>query len=48
MKIKARKQAGYRIELVTCQFERAKLDVKVVYDAKERVAGLFFVPSSTE
>ena len=34
---------GYDIALVSCQFERATLEVKVVFDAKQRVAGLFFV-----
>jgi dienelactone hydrolase len=36
---------GYDVVLVTCQFERTALDTKVVFDAKGRVAGLFFVPS---
>ena len=39
------KQQGYEIVFVTCQFERAVLDTKVVLDADRRVAGLFFVPS---
>jgi hypothetical protein len=38
-------QAGYTIVFVTCQFERAALDIKVVFDAKRQVAGLFYVPS---
>ena len=37
------KSGGYDIALVSCQYERATLDVKVVFDAKQRVAGLFFV-----
>lgn len=36
---------GYDVALVTCQFEQTTLDAKVVFDAKERVTGLFFVPS---
>jgi dienelactone hydrolase len=40
------KAGGYDIALVTCQFERAKLDVKVVLDAKGEVAGLFFLPAT--
>jgi len=32
---------------VTCQFERALLDTKVVFDSKSQVAGLFFVPVKT-
>lgn len=39
--------AGYDVTFVTCQFERAMLDVKVVFDKKGRVTGLFFVPSQT-
>jgi len=34
---------GYDVALVSCQFERATLDVKVVFDAMQRIAGLFFV-----
>lgn len=37
--------AGYNVVFVTCQFEHANLDVKVVFDARQQVAGLFFVPS---
>jgi dienelactone hydrolase len=33
------------VVLVTCQFKQMALDAKVVFDAKGRVAGLFFVPS---
>lgn len=40
-------QQGYEIVFVTCQFERAVLDTKVVFDADQQVAGLFFVPSPT-
>jgi len=32
-----------RVTYVTCEFERASLDVKVVYDLDGRVAGLFVV-----
>ncbi len=39
------KQLGYDVVLVTCQFEKAMLDVKVVFAADGLVAGLFFVPS---
>ena len=37
--------AGYRIVYVTCQFEKAALDLRLVYDGKGRVAGMFFAPS---
>lgn len=36
---------GYQIVFVTCEFERANLDAKVVYNAEGKVAGLFFLPS---
>ena len=42
---RATKVAGYDVVLITCQFERTALDTKVVFNAKEQVAGLFFVPS---
>ena len=38
-------QDGYQIVFVTCQFERAALDIKVVFNARRQVAGLFFVPA---
>ncbi len=41
-------QAGHDIVLVTCQFERAKLDTRVVLNAQGQVAGLFFAPSQDE
>jgi uncharacterized protein len=37
-------QNGYRIALVTCGFARGERIVKVVYDEKNQVAGLFFLP----
>ncbi len=43
--VRATKLAGYDVVLVTCQFKQMTLDTKVVFDAKGRVAGLFFVPS---
>ena len=43
----ATKVAGYDVVLVTCQFERKRLDTKVVFDAKGQVTGLFFVPTAS-
>jgi hypothetical protein len=40
-------KAGYKIVFVTCQFERAVLDTKVVFDSKMQVSGLWFVPGGT-
>lgn len=36
---------AYVVVLVTCRFEKTALDVKVVYDAEGKVAGLYFLPS---
>jgi hypothetical protein len=36
---------GYKVVFVTCQFKQAVLDMKVVFDSKKQVAGLFYVPS---
>ena len=35
----------YDIVYVTCQFEKAVLDIKVVFDKNKKIAGQFFVPS---
>ena len=32
---------------VTCQFEKAKLDVKVVFNRSKQISGLFFVPTKS-
>lgn len=37
---------GYDIVYVTCEFEYAIIDIKVVFNAENQVAGLFFVPST--
>ncbi|MBM3294421.1 MAG: alpha/beta fold hydrolase [Candidatus Aminicenantes bacterium] len=36
----------YEIVLVTCEFEKAALDARVVFDKAGRIAGLGFVPSA--
>ena len=36
---------GYHLVFVTCRFDKATLDVKIAFDAKQRIAGLFFVPT---
>ena len=38
----------YEIVFVTCQFDKGKLDVKVVYDKSKQVSGLFFVPTNAQ
>jgi dienelactone hydrolase len=39
---------AYDVALVTCEFERAKLDVKVVLNSQGEVSGLFFLPATAE
>lgn len=37
---------GYEVVYVTCEFEDSSVDVKVVFNDENQVAGLFFVPVS--
>jgi dienelactone hydrolase len=37
--------AGYEIAYVTCEFEKDKIDARVVMDSSRRISGLQFVPS---
>jgi uncharacterized protein len=37
----------YDVALVTCQFDKAKLDVKVVFNRQQQISGLFFVPAKS-
>lgn len=37
-------RAGLNTVFVTCEFERAIVDAKVVFDSKGRICGLWFVP----
>jgi dienelactone hydrolase len=46
LRARAEKDREYDIVLVTCQFEKAMLDAKVVFDASGKVAGLFFLPTT--
>ena len=39
---------GYHIVYVTSQFAENTLDIKVVYDGKGQVTGLFFVPAKSD
>jgi len=45
--IREEKILGYNVIFVTCQFEKSVLDAKVVFNDKEEIAGLFFVPPQT-
>jgi hypothetical protein len=48
LKTRTLKVGGYDVALVTCEFERTKLDVKVVFNSHSEVAGLFFLPSTAD
>ncbi len=37
---------GFRVVFVTCQFEKASLDLRLAFDAEGKVAGMFFAPST--
>jgi len=45
--IRVEKSGKYDVVLVTCQFEKLALDGRIVFDEKERITGLFFVPAAT-
>jgi dienelactone hydrolase len=45
---RSERSQGYRIVFVTSEFEAAKIDVRVVFDAGERIAGLQFLPAQVE
>ena len=38
------KSKEYGVVFVTCEFQKEKLDAKIVFDNQKRIAGLFFVP----
>ena len=39
-------QAGMRVIVITCEFERAALDARIAVDPQGRIAGLFFSPAA--
>jgi len=39
------KELEYNVTFVTCEFEKGNLDVKLVYNDKKQIAGLFIVPT---
>lgn len=39
------KEQGFDVVYVTCEFEKAKLDIKVVFNSAKEISGLWFVPS---
>jgi dienelactone hydrolase len=42
------KESGYEIVTVAATFERAPLNVRVVFDAEGKIAGLFFKPATAD
>ena len=42
--IRTEKTQGYDVIFVTCAFEKAPLDVKVVFNSSKEIAGLFITP----
>ncbi len=42
---KTQKIQGYDAVFVTTQFEKAKINIRVVFDSDKKVAGLFFEPA---
>jgi uncharacterized protein len=45
LKTRVEKIQGYDAVFVTCEFEKANLDVQVVFDSQKKVAGLFITPT---
>jgi uncharacterized protein len=45
VKTRAEKIQGYDAVFVTCEFEKANLDVQVVFDSQKKIAGMFFKPA---
>lgn len=43
--VRQTRESGYDVVYVTCQFEKGKVDVKVVYSKAEEVTGLWFRPA---
>ena len=42
--VSQKKEQGFDVAYVTCDFEKGKVNVKVVYNANKEVSGLWFVP----
>lgn len=38
---------GYDLVFITCEFQKAALDARIVFNAKKQIAGLFFQPSES-
>jgi hypothetical protein len=42
--VRQAKEQGYDVVYVTCAFDKSQLNVKVVYNDKKEVSGLWFLP----
>ena len=45
--LQQRPEGPYTLVFVTCRFQKASLDVKVVFDAQQRIGGLWFVAAGS-
>ncbi len=45
--VRVAKVPKYHVAVVTCEFEKSTLDVKVVYDGEGKITGLWFAPSAS-
>jgi pimeloyl-ACP methyl ester carboxylesterase len=45
--IRQSKASQYDVVTITCQFEKAALDVRLVFNAQRQLSGLFFAPGSS-
>jgi len=43
--VRQTQESGFDVVYVTCQFEKGKIDVKVVYNDRQEVTGLWFRPA---
>ncbi len=43
--VRQTKEQGFDVVYVTCEFEKARLDIKVVFNSAKEISGLWFVPS---
>ncbi|WP_052465220.1 esterase EstD [Thermotoga profunda] len=44
LRVKSTTEQGYNVVFVGCDFEKMKLDAKIVFDQQEKIAGLQFLP----
>ena len=47
VRTRTEERSGYNVVIVTCEFEKAAVDIQVVFDPAKRIAGLFFAPAKT-